>query len=64
MSDPEPWQTDAPRSAMIIEKPHGTVSVSALGSEQFCVEAPRRDEQVEGYQEARVLAHDLAAELE
>ena len=64
MSEPEPWQTNAARPAMLIEKPRGTVSVSSLGSEQFRVEAPGHDSQVEGYAEARALAHQLAAGLE
>jgi hypothetical protein len=53
--EPEPWQTDAPRPAVIIEKPRGTFSISALGSEQFRVEAPGHDSQVGGYAEARLL---------
>ncbi len=62
--EPEPWQTNAARPAMTIEKPQGTVSVSALGKERFRVEAPDHDSEVEGYQEARALAHQLAAELQ
>ncbi len=62
--EPEPWQTNAPRPAVVIEKPGGTVSILALGSERFRVEAPGHDSQVSGYQEARALAHQLAAELE
>ncbi len=62
--EPEPWQTDAPRPAMLIEKPRGTVSVSALGKERFRVEAPGQDPEVNGYQEARALARQLAAGLE
>ncbi len=62
--DPEPWQTDAPRPAVVIEKPSGTVSISALGAERFRVEAPGHESEVEGYAEARALAHQLAAGLE
>jgi hypothetical protein len=58
--EPEPWQTNAARPAMVIEKPGGTVTVSALGCEQFRVEAPGHDSQVEGYAEARALVHKLA----
>ncbi len=61
--DPEPWQSNAPRPAMTIEKPRGTVSASALGNEQFRVEAPGHDSQVEGYQEARAFAHQLTSGL-
>ncbi len=62
--EPEPWQTNAARPAMMIEKPKGTVSISALGRERFRVEAPGHDSEVEGYQEARALAHQLAAGVE
>ena len=62
--EPEPWQTDAPRPCTTIEKPRGTVSVSSLGNERFRVEAPGHDSEVEGYEDARTLAHELAAELE
>ena len=62
--DPEPWQTNAARPAVVIEKPRGTVSISALGNEQFRIEAPGHDSQVQGYAEARARAHELAAELE
>ncbi len=59
----EPWQTNAARPAMMIERPRGTVSVSALGKERFRVAAPGHDSEVKGYQDARALAHQLAAEL-
>ena len=59
--EPEPWQTDAPRPAITIEKPKGTVSVSALGKERFRVEAPGHESEVEGYEQARTLAGQLAA---
>jgi hypothetical protein len=49
---------------MMIEKPHGTVSISALGKERLRVEAPGHDSEVKGDQEARALAHRLAAGLE
>jgi hypothetical protein len=39
-------------------------AVSALGNEQFRVEAPGHDSEVNGYQEARALAHKLAEALE
>jgi hypothetical protein len=53
----EPWQTNAARPFVIIEKPRGTLSISSLGKERFRVEAPGHDPEVEGYQEARALAH-------
>jgi hypothetical protein len=62
--EPEPWQTNADRPCTVIEKPRGTVSISSLGKERFRIEAPGHDSEVEGYQEARALAHQLAAGLE
>jgi hypothetical protein len=52
--EPEAWQTNEARPFSTIEKPRGTVSISALG----------HDSQVEGYQEARALAHRLAEGLD
>jgi hypothetical protein len=40
------------------------VSISALGNERFRVEAPGHDSEVEGYDNAKALAHRLAAGLE
>lgn len=62
--EPEPWQTNEARPAMAIEKPHGTVSISALGGERFRVEAPGHNSEVEGYDEAKALAHRLATALD
>jgi hypothetical protein len=53
--EPEPWQTNVARTFDIVEKPRGTVSISALGNERFRVEAPGHDSEVECYDEARVL---------
>jgi hypothetical protein len=62
--EPEPWQTSAARPFNIIEKPRGTVSISSLGNEGFRVAAPGHDSEVEGYDQAKALAHQLAAGLE
>ncbi len=62
--EPEPWQTNEARPFVVIEKARGTVSISSLGKERFRVEAPGHDSEVEGYDQARALAHELAAELE
>jgi hypothetical protein len=62
--EPEPWQTNAARPFVLIEKPRGTVSISSVGNERFRVEAPGHDSEVTGYAEARALAHELAAALE
>ncbi len=42
----------------------GTVSIWSLGSEQFHVQAPGHDSEVEGFEQARALAHQVATELE
>jgi hypothetical protein len=62
--EPEAWQTNEARPFSTIEKPRGTVSISALGNEQFRVQAPGHDSQIDGYADARPLAHELAAGLE
>lgn len=63
--DPEPWQTTA-RAApfLVIEKPRGAVNVWSLGRERFRVQAPSEDRELEGFDEARATAHQLAAGLE
>ncbi len=55
--EPEPWQTNEARPFNVMEKPRGTVSISALGGERFRVEAPGHDSEVEGYDQAKALAH-------
>ena len=62
--EPEPWQTNEARPFVVIEKQRGTVSISSLGNERFRVEAPGHGSEVEGFAEARGLAHELAAGLE
>ncbi len=62
--EPEQWQSNATRPFATIEKPHGTVSISSVGNERFRIEAPGHDSEVEGYADARALAHQLAAGLE
>jgi hypothetical protein len=62
--EPEPWQTNATAPFLTIEKPRGIVSIWGLGKERFRVEAPGHDLKVEGYQEARALAHQLAEGLQ
>ncbi len=64
MTDPDPWQTNAAAPFLVIEKPRGAVSVWSLGRERFRVEAPHEGSEVEGYDEARAKAHQLAAGLE
>jgi hypothetical protein len=62
--EPEPWQTNAAAPFLVIEKPRGAVSVWSLGNDQFRVEAPGEDSEVEGYDVARATAHRLAEGLE
>jgi hypothetical protein len=62
--EPEPWQTNATRPFAVIEKPRGAVRISSVGNERFCIEAPGHDSEVEGYAEARAVAHQLASGLE
>jgi hypothetical protein len=38
----------------------GDVSLWALGEQRFRVEAPKDSREVEGFQQARQLAHELA----
>lgn len=64
MTDPEPWQTNAARPFVTIEKPRATVTIWSLGRERFRVEAPREGSEVEGFDRARATAHELAAGLE
>lgn len=61
---PEPWQTNEARPFNVIEKPRGTVSILALGTERFRVEAPGHDSEVQGCDQARTMARQLAAGLE
>jgi hypothetical protein len=54
--EPEPWQTDQPGPCVTI----GAVSVWALGGDRFRVEAPERSREIEGFDEARMLARQWA----
>ncbi len=60
MDEPEPWQTDAPAPFLTI----GEVSVWALGSQRFRVQAPDGEQEVEGFERARTLAHRVALGLD
>jgi hypothetical protein len=53
---PEPWQTNEARPFLMI----GDVSVSVLGEGRFHIESPAGDEEVEGFEEARRRARELA----
>jgi len=53
---PAPWQTDAPGASLIV----GEVGVYALGEDRFRLVAPDGEREVEGFEPARQLAHELA----
>jgi hypothetical protein len=59
----EPWQVNRPGPFLTMLRERGTVTIQALGSERFEVCAEGQVQQVEGYQGARVLAHELAEGL-
>jgi hypothetical protein len=54
--EPEPWQTDAAGPFLSV----GSVSVWTLGRDRFRVESPDGVQEVEGIDQARQLAHELA----
>jgi hypothetical protein len=54
--EPEPWQTNAPGAFLTVDG----VSVWALGEQRFRVESTDESREVEGFQQARQLAHELA----
>ena len=54
--EPEPWQTNAPSQFLTI----GEVAVGALSERRFRIESPAGSEEVEGFQEARQRARELA----
>jgi hypothetical protein len=55
--EPEPWQTNAAGAFLTI----GDVSVWALAEQWFRVQSPSGDEEVEGFDEARARARELAS---
>jgi hypothetical protein len=55
--EPEPWQTNQPGAFLTI----ADVSVWALGDQRFRVVLGEDSREVDGFQHARQLAHELAA---
>ena len=55
--EPEPWQTNAPGPFLMI----GEVSVEALGEQRFRIASPDGERLVEGFEQARGLARELAS---
>jgi len=54
---PEPWQTDVPGPFLTV----GEVGAFALGDDRFRITSPGRVREVEGFEQARRLAHELAS---
>jgi hypothetical protein len=54
--EPDPWQTNVARPFLMI----GDVPVSALAPNRYRVESPSGNEVVEGFDEARRRARELA----
>jgi hypothetical protein len=55
-TEPEPWQTNASGPFLSI----GEVAMYALGEDRFRLIAPEVEREVEGFEPARRLAHELA----
>ena len=60
MTEPEPWQTGSAGPCVTIDSPAGPVELWVLGSQRYRVKTPTGDQIVEGYQQAREVAHELA----
>jgi hypothetical protein len=56
---PEAWQ--APGPCLTVESPAGPVELWVLGNQRYRVKAPGGEQVVEGFQQAREVAHELAA---
>jgi hypothetical protein len=54
--EPEAWQTDAAGPFLAI----GSVSVWTRGADRFRIETPDGTREVEGFERARELGHELA----
>ena len=58
-SEPAAWETNVAGTFLSL----GEVAVYALGENRFRLVAPRGEREVEGFEPARQLAHELAARL-
>ena len=56
---PAAWETNAPGPFLSV----GEVAVYALGQDRFVLVWPDGEREVEGFEPARKLAHELAASL-
>jgi hypothetical protein len=58
--EPEPWQVTHAAPFLMVEG--SDVAVWALGGERFRVEHPDGSGEVEGFERARQISHELAGE--
>jgi hypothetical protein len=61
--EPALWETNAPGPFITMPRKRGTVTVWALGRDRFQVEAPDASREIDGFDAARDLAHQLAEQL-
>jgi hypothetical protein len=54
--EPEPWQSGAAGPFIVI----GDVGLWALGDQRFRIPSPRNEQEVEGFEETRTRARELA----
>jgi hypothetical protein len=62
--EPEPWETNAAAPFLVIERERGAVEVWGHGADRFTVRAPSDELLVEGFTEARQMAHALGEQLD
>jgi len=61
--EPEPWEIKTPGPFVTMVRERGSATIRALGSERFEVAAEGQVQELEGYDAARALAHELAEGL-
>jgi hypothetical protein len=59
--EPEPWQSGAAGPCVTIDSPRGPIELWVLGEERYRVKASDGERVVEAFQQAREVAHGLAA---
>jgi hypothetical protein len=58
--EPEPWQSGASGPCLTVESPAGPVELWVLGDQRYRVKGPTSEREVEGFQRAPEVAHELA----
>ena len=58
--EPEPWQTGAAGPCVTIDGSAGPVELWAITPQRYRVKAPTGEREVEGFQRAREVGHELA----